>query len=78
LAQRKGVQCRLAILALYFMSISEDMEDKNWKVKNGKSWKMLSEHYKWQLEYHSRGRRSYPLWFVFMQGDPKEQPTNVS
>jgi hypothetical protein len=40
LAQRKGVQCRLAILALYFMSISEDMEDKKLESKE---WQVLED-----------------------------------
>jgi hypothetical protein len=72
------MQCRLAILALYLINISEDTEDNNWKAKDAKIWKMVSEHYKWQLDNHSRGKGSYPRWFVFVQGDPLEDPTKIS
>ena len=78
LPRRRGMQCRLAILALYLINISEDTEDNNWKAKDAKIWKMVSEHYKWQLDNHSRGKGSYPRWFVFVQGDPLEDPTKIS
>jgi len=61
---RRSAQCRLAILALYLIRMSEEAGEKGWLKRADAVWRTATNWRKWQLD-----EGQTPDWFVFEHGD---------
>jgi hypothetical protein len=71
LPARKGMQCRLAIMGLYFIRLSQEAGEDTWIPHEERLWEVVVEQYEHEKEYNY-----YNGWFVFERGDV-EQRTQV-
>lgn len=68
---RKAMQCRLAIMAMYLIHLSEESGCRTWSNRMPSLWRVICEWFDWQC---NQGQS--PEWFLFKYGDVKEHPRN--
>jgi len=64
LPPRRAMQCRLAIMALYLIQLSKEVENSSWNRREDALWRVATEWFKWEREHGQS-----PSWFVFQFGD---------
>ena len=64
---RRAMQCRLAILALYLIHLSEENGNMFWTRRTDGIWSVVTNWFKWEREQTQK-----PQWFVFKFGDVEE------
>ena len=64
---RRAMQCRLAILALYLVRLSQDADDNLWDPLEGKLWTTVRRQFAFEME-----RGWNPQWYVYKPGDASE------
>lgn len=66
---RRSSQCRLAIMALYLIKMSEENGDSIWAKKAADIWPVVADWFAWEATYNTENGRRPPQWFVFTYGD---------
>ena len=64
---RRSTQCRLAILSLYLIHMSEEAGNTNWTRRAEGIWRVVTNWFAWEKQ---EGQN--PLWYVFHRGDVME------
>lgn len=64
LANRKEMQCRLAIMGIYMVRLAEEAGAKGWSRRLDGFWKVVLAQYR-----HEIATNRYDGWFVFERGD---------
>ncbi len=67
-APRRAMQCRLAILALYLIDMSERAGSTGWSWRSDTIWEVVTNWYRWEEE-----QRQEPEWYVFSRGDVRRR-----
>ncbi len=63
-APRRALQCRLAILALYLIRLSEESGATHWSRRADAIWPVVTSWFAWERE-----QQQEPRWYVFSPGD---------
>lgn len=69
---RRATQCRLAILALYLLRLSEEAGDAHWKPREAGIWRVAANWFAWE-----RDQNQAPRWYVFKAGDVEARATDI-
>jgi hypothetical protein len=67
---RRSMQCRLAIMALYFIQMSRLAGFDTWNTREEGLWDVVVEWFRWEDE---QGQK--PKWYLFEPGDVRQRLT---
>ena len=67
LPPRRAMQCRMAILGIYLVRLSQEVEDDLWNRLESQLWTVVRGWFSWQ-----QAEKRDPQWFVFEFGDAKQ------
>lgn len=64
LPPRRATQCRMAIMALYLIRLSQEAGNDSWTWREEPLWRTVTAWFNWEWQ-----QRQGPKWFVFTYGD---------